>query len=101
MSNELISKNHAEYSEFITIIGRARENVFRVVNRELISMYWETGIYVSDKVKHNGWGKSVVEDFARFIQTRCPDFKGVSTSNIWRMCQFYGQPPKTSFQKTK
>jgi len=89
MSKELLSKNHAEYSEIITIIERARENVFRVVNRELISMYWEIGAYVSDKVKHNGWGKSVVEDFARFIQAKRPDFKGFSASNIWRMRQFY------------
>jgi hypothetical protein len=52
-------------------------------------MYWEIGAYVSDKVKNGGWGKSVVTDFARFIQAERPDIKGFSASNIWRMRQFY------------
>ena len=73
----------------ITIIERARENAFCAVNRELISMYWEIGAYVSDKVKHGGWGKAIVEDFARFILTERPEIKGFSASNIWRMRQFY------------
>jgi len=52
-------------------------------------MYWEIGKYVSEKVKSDGWGKSVVADFARFIQFEHPDLKGFSASNIWRMRQFY------------
>ena len=89
MGNELAPKNNAEYAEIISIIERARENAFRAVNCELISMYWEIGAYISDKVKHGGWGKSVVVDFAQFIQVERPDIKGFSASNIWRMRQFY------------
>jgi predicted nuclease of restriction endonuclease-like (RecB) superfamily len=89
VSKELTPKNHAEYGEIISIIERSRGNAFRAVNRELISMYWEIGGYVSEKVKHSGWGKAVVEDFASFIQAERPDIKGFSTSNIWRMRQFY------------
>ena len=89
MSKELIPKNHAEYGEMISIIERARETAFRAVNRELITMYWEIGAYVSDKIKNGGWGKSVVTDFARFIQAERPDIKGFSASNIWRMRQFF------------
>ena len=89
MSNELAPKNHAAYGEIISIIERARENAFRSVNRELISMYWEIGAYVSNKIKSDGWGKSIVADFARFIQDKRPDIKGFSVSNIWRMRQFY------------
>lgn len=89
MKNELKPKNHDDYDEMISIIERARENAFRAVNHELISMYWEIGAYVSKKVKNGGWGKSVVTDFARFIQAERPDIKGFSASNIWRMRQFY------------
>ncbi|MDR1531963.1 MAG: DUF1016 N-terminal domain-containing protein [Clostridiales bacterium] len=76
MSKELTSKNHAEYGEIISIIERAREDAFRAVNHELISMYWDIGAYVSEKVKYSGWGKSVVADFIRFIQSERPDIKG-------------------------
>ena len=89
MSNELTPQKLTEYGEIITIIERARTNAFRSVNREMISMYWEIGAYVSDKVKHSGWGKSVVADFARYIQAERPDIKGFSASNIWHMRQFY------------
>jgi predicted nuclease of restriction endonuclease-like (RecB) superfamily len=89
MSNELTPKNHAEYGEIISIIERARENAFRAVNREVISMYWEIGAYVSEKVKHGGWGKAVVKDFSDYIQSRYVGIQGFSASNIWRMRQFY------------
>jgi len=89
MSGELTPKRHTEYDEVISIIERTRENAFQAVNREMISMYWEIGAYVSDKVKHSGWGESIVADLARFIQAERPDIKGFSASNIWRMRQFY------------
>ena len=54
VKNELSHKDHTEYGEIISIIERARENAFRAVNRELISMYWEIGNYVCDKVKNDG-----------------------------------------------
>jgi predicted nuclease of restriction endonuclease-like (RecB) superfamily len=89
MSNELTMKDNADYGEIIAIIERARENAFRAVNREVISMYWDIGAYVSDRVKHGGWGKAVVQDFADFIQSRFVGIQGFSASNIWRMRQFY------------
>ena len=89
MNKELAHKNQTEYSELVSIIENARENAFRAANRELISMYWDIGEYISQRVKSDGWGKSVVEGFARFIQTEHPDLKGFSASNIWRMRQFY------------
>ena len=89
MSNELTLKNRAEYCEIISIIERARENTFRAVNREFISMYWEIGAYVSEKVKHGGWGKAIVKEFSEFIQSRYVGIQGFSASNIWRMRQFY------------
>ena len=89
MSNELTPNNQAEYNEIISIIERARENAFRAVNRELISMYMDIGAYVSKKVKSDGWGKSIVKDFSKFIQSRCLGIRGFSPQNIWRMKQFY------------
>ena len=89
MSAELEQRNHTEYDGIISIIERARENAFRAVNRELISMYWEIGKYVSEKAKEAGWGKSVVADFSKYIQSRYLGIRGFSPQNIWRMKQFY------------
>jgi hypothetical protein len=68
MSEEISRNNAKEFGEILSIIEKARENTYHAVNRELISMYWDIGKYVSEKVKINGWGKSVVSDFANFVQ---------------------------------
>ena len=89
MGNGIASGKHDEYSEVISIIERARENAFRAVNSEVISMYRDIGAYVSEKVKNDGWGKAVVKDFSEFIQSCYVGIQGFSASNIWRMRQFY------------
>jgi predicted nuclease of restriction endonuclease-like (RecB) superfamily len=45
----------------------------------------------------NGWGKSVVQDFADFVQNHYVGIKGFSAQNIWRMKQFY----ETYFENEK
>ena len=90
LSNEKTSlSNNADYDEVIFIIERARENAFRAVNRELIAMYWDIGKYISEKVKKDGWGKSVVQDFSKYIQSRYLGIRGFSPQNLWRMKQFF------------
>jgi len=82
-------RNENEFNEILAIIQQARERAFRAVNHELISMYWEIGKYVSEKVKINVWGKSIVNEFSNFVQERYIGIKGFSPQNIWRMKQFY------------
>ena len=89
MSNELIVVNHDEFNEIISIIENSRENAFRAVNQELLLMYWEIGAYISGKVKNDNWGKSIIDEFAKFIKIARPDLKGFSASNVWRMRQYY------------
>lgn len=78
-----------QFDEIISIIENARNRALKAVNTELIQMYWDVGAYVSRKVKDGGWGKSIVTDFAEFIQKHYPGMKGFSAQNIWRMKQFY------------
>ena len=85
----LIPNNNNAFEEIIAIIDGAKENAFRAVNRELITMYWEIGRFISEKVKTDKWGKSVVADFSVYVQSRFIGIQGFSASNIWRMKQFY------------
>ena len=89
MDDSLKQNNTGVFDEVISIIENARENAFLAVNRELINMYWKLGEYVSHRVSEGGWGKSIVEDFSNFIQSRYVGIKGFSPQNIWRMKQFY------------
>ncbi|MCL2299431.1 MAG: DUF1016 N-terminal domain-containing protein [Firmicutes bacterium] len=78
-----------DFAALLSIIERARENAYRAVNRELISMYWEVGQQVSEKVCDGGWGKSVVKEFSAFVQHSYVGIRGFSPQNIWRMKQFF------------
>ena len=84
-----VPSTNNEFDEIITFIEQARQKAFRAVNRELIEMYWQIGQYISEKVKSNAWGKSVVLEFAKFVQSKYVGIKGFSAQNIWRMKQFY------------
>lgn len=84
----ILSTNN-EFDEIVAIIEQARQRAFRAVNRELIEMYWQIGQYISKKVKSNAWGKSIVTEFASFVQSKYVGIKGFSAQNIWRMKQFY------------
>ena len=84
-----ISSTNIEFDEIVAIIEQARQKAFRAVNRELIEMYWQIGQYISEKVKSNAWGKSIVTEFASFVQSKYVGIKGFSAQNIWRMKQFY------------
>jgi len=77
------------FTDIIHLIKQSRENAIRVVNAELINLYWNIGEYISKKIEQSEWGDSVVTELAKFIQTNEPDIKGFSDKNIWRMKQFY------------
>jgi hypothetical protein len=83
------SNDIATFEEVLAIIERARVNAFHAVNRELITIYWEIGCCVNEKAVASNWGKAVVQDFSRYIQSHFIGIKGFSSQNIWRMKQFY------------
>ena len=89
MENEVIRNQSEDFGEVLQIIEKARENAYRAVNKEFISMYWDIGRFVSERVSSAGWGKAIVKDFSAFIQSRYVGIQGFSASNIWRMRQFY------------
>jgi predicted nuclease of restriction endonuclease-like (RecB) superfamily len=59
------------------------------VNSELISLYWNVGAYISQKIEVSEWGQSVVKELSEFIIKTEPEIRGFSDKNLWRMKQFY------------
>ena len=78
-----------DFENIIEIIERSKSRAIRAVNAEMIEMYWQIGKYISEKANNDGWGKSVVQDFADFLKREYPSAVGFSAQNIWRMKQFY------------
>ncbi|MBP6558013.1 MAG: DUF1016 family protein [Flavobacterium sp.] len=78
-----------QFTHIAQLIAQAKERAYQAVNKELVTLYWHIGEYVSQQVAAKAWGKSVVQQLANFIQTTEPNIKGFSAQNIWRMKQFY------------
>ena len=59
------------------------------VNSELLSLYWELGRAISEKIASTDWGSSVVEILSKDLQKELPDQKGFSRSNLFSMKKWY------------
>lgn len=70
-------------------IYAAQYAALRVVNRELIQLYWEIGQTIDERQSREGWGKSVVERLSADLKTEFGEKSGFSTQNLWYMRQFY------------
>ena len=84
-----LSNNETMFAEVIGMIQTTRQNVIRVANTALIDLYWKVGEYLSRKIANAEWGDGVVRQLADYISRNCPDIKGFSDKNLWRMKQFY------------
>lgn len=78
-----------EFGKIVKMIELSKERAYRKVNEELISLYWNVGKYVSEKISTKEWGSKVVDNLAFFIKDKYPTLKGFDRSGIYRMKQFY------------
>lgn len=91
MKDEIItdSKKISQFDKILSQIKEAKQNAYKQVNSLLVELYWNIGKYISEKVKTELWGKSVVDELANFIKYSDPAIKGFSSRNLWRMKQFF------------
>ena len=77
------------FSEVINMIETRRRNAYKKVNEELISLYWDFGKYISEKVNDSNWGDKIVDKLEDFMKRKCPTMRGFNKRGIYRMKQFY------------
>jgi len=67
----------------------AQYEALKVVNKELIALYWDLGSLIVERQEKEGWGKSVVEMLSEDLQKEFSGIKGFFAANLWRMRNFY------------
>lgn len=77
------------FNEIINMIETRRNNAYKKVNEELISLYWDFGKYISEKVNDSNWGDKIVDRLVDFMKREYPTMKGFNKRGIYRMKQFY------------
>jgi predicted nuclease of restriction endonuclease-like (RecB) superfamily len=78
-----------QFTEVLTLIQSAQQQVIATTNQELIKLYWSIGKYISDHLSTSEWGQKTIEQLATFIQAQEPGIKGFEKRNLERMRQFY------------
>ena len=83
-------------ADYVSLLAEVKERVrtaryaaLKAVNKELVGLYWDIGRMIVERQKIQGWGKSVVEQLARDLQTEFPRVQGYSAQNLWYMRQFF------------
>jgi predicted nuclease of restriction endonuclease-like (RecB) superfamily len=78
-----------DFSGLVSLIRERRLRVARLVNRELIDLYWEIGKHLDGRIDSDGWGKGTIRQLADLLLSQETGLRGFSASNLWRMRQFY------------
>jgi len=65
----------------------AQQRATRVVNTELLRLYWQLGNAVLERQREEGWGARIIDRLAADLRAEFPDMRGFSRSNIKYMRQ--------------
>ncbi len=77
------------FGEVKTKIREAQYKALKAVNKELIQLYWELGKMIVERQTQFGWGKSIIENLSKDLQTEFPNQNGFGRSNLEYMKLFY------------
>ena len=69
-------------------VREAQYQALKLVNVQLINLYWQLGKEISEK-QTLGWGKAIVPTLSKELQLEFPNMTGFSEGNLWLMAQFY------------
>ncbi len=82
-----------QYNDFVKEIKQkiqvAKNKAVLSVNRQLIELYFEIGKEIVVKQNSLGWGRSIVEEMAKDLQSEFGKRSGFSSQNLWYMRQFF------------
>ena len=91
----LIQHNTVDYNVAVKTIKdailRSQYQAAKMVNREMLSLYYGIGRYVSANSRKGFWGTNAIETISERLRKELPGLKGFSTTSIKKMRQFYEQ----------
>jgi predicted nuclease of restriction endonuclease-like (RecB) superfamily len=96
--NELIPDDYVTLlTDIKQRIRTAQYEALKKVNQELIALYWDMGRVILERQQGQTWGKSVIQNLAKDLQSEFPGMGGFSAANLWRIRLFY----ETYFNQVK
>ena len=85
-----ISKNYSEAIGLIkSAILKSRYRAAALANKELLSLYYGIGGYISANSRKGTWGTNAIEVISEQLQKELPGLRGFSSANIKKMRIFH------------
>ncbi len=85
--------NKTYYIKFINELKQeilnSRLKAAKLVNKELLILYYTIGKRISLEIHQEGWGAKVIETISNDLQKKLPGLRGFSSTNLKYMKQFY------------
>lgn len=72
-------------------ILRSQYQAAKLVNREMLSLYYGIGRYISTNSRKGFWGTGAIKTISERLRKELPGLKGFSETSIKKMRQFYEQ----------
>lgn len=94
MANETRSQQSLpDYDKAVKIIKnailRCQYQAAKLVNREMLSLYYGIGRYISANSREGFWGTAAIRTISQKLRRELPGLKGFSETNIKNMRLFY------------
>jgi len=93
METSILKNDSAEIVSAVTVIKNAilqsRYKAARLANRELLSLHFNVGEFISINSRNVKWGSGAIAAISDLLQKELPGLKGFSESAIKRMRTFY------------
>lgn len=88
-----MATTNKSYTRFVEELKKqilqSRYQAARLVNKEILFLYFMTGKSISEKIQKENWGNSVIETLSADLQKELPGLRGFSSKNLRNMRQFY------------
>lgn len=89
---------------YTTVLGEIKERIqterLRVVmtaNAAMVLLYWDIGMAILKRQKHEGWGAKVIDRLSADLREGFPDMRGLSPRNLKYMRSFATAWPDQKF----
>jgi len=85
-----LSKSHLDNIKALkSAILQSRYRAAALVNKELLTLYFAVGKFISHKIEEEKWGAKVIENLSADLQVELPGLRGFSATNMKRMRLFF------------
>lgn len=86
----ILSKDYASlFGEVKERVRAAQYQALRLVNKELVGLYWDIGGMIARRQMDGKHGDTVVKRLAEDLQSEFPGISGFSWRNLFYMSEFY------------